>query len=1136
MLRKNVHTSNEDVESSTPILPESSLPLPTPSSPIPEPTLTQPPAPSRDQISSVPQSSVGIRHRETNPTNIKETQAQFSPIANFIPREFIYNTRVFFVLLPCLSLILYLAGKVSIAFLLCGLIAAYICDSFSIKEGSFMSLWLTLLFVFVSLVVSTGFLVRHSVFNLFFLFLCGMILLTTGLWINMQFHWFQELFPAFVLAMERIVMSSLFFPPAIITTWAITIPMGLSIAPYFLLLSLYTTYTLFLLPLPSSFKPAKDSGNICGKFESLIGTIIFLLFPSFFYISIYHRVILEKTEHLTSLGLVFSLSFLALRSISSKNPFWWWSSSGGQLALLGTAGKQQLTEDWTQWKTIRIGTMICIGLFVGCFEQRVIFHSFRHLILIEEPWSEIFVTLGCYSVVSLLYYHFTTGISLEENEVVSSERRRVCYFLGVVASISLSLVIGVPPYLCFIPAYGSIRAITFYFDRKLSDYIFFAGCLSLTMLWYIIRNFWMIPLRPYTPINFTALVASIWGLGVVCTFAPSFVLLKQRLPSVFALSLTAMAVCLTVVEFVMRIWKIAGTDTYPAYLVIFTSLLGIFIVERLEKLNEISELSGLIIVSIFIGKIFILHGKDLYFYFSGLFLTLATLPLFYFYKDGLLTKQRAIFHMSSIFGVSIVSSTFLWKGVLSHFLSEPPTYAQLIGISVLYVSLIGLYTGIRFFSHSSGRALLSKISIMAIVTSCLLLFISPKFTLSTSSVDLFLHGHSSSLLHQSKQNSDGEQHSHISDWLFLSGILLCSSFALNLQSFEKRSATIKLFFCCLLGMIIGFYISMTYVPLYSSSLVLCVWFTCIFVFGFTFIMFVQYPSPYVEPFLPSIYGGFLLLLPIVYILSGQFFRFLAVYHIQESLSRSRIVLLGSYAAMNAFIALFLNITVSPPPTTRRARSMNENHTGIQTTTKVGQNIIGWKNEVGNIATITTFILSLILNIEYLSGSDSSIFFLSPILLLLNKDRHLFKNLSDNNRYYPVYISVVCFLFLSSLYNLFGRDLLLQFGLISSLGSNIDSSTSFFFSHVDERHSYWFFQKNILILLSLIPSHYYLSSFLYNFQKQQQTSYLIYFIPLSAFALFSDLLNLQILGLISLFGAVVQRYISHNITKHGLKAI
>jgi hypothetical protein len=58
----------------------------------------------------------------------------------------------------------------------------------------------------------------------------------------------------------------------------------------------------------------------------------------------------------------------------------------------------------------------------------------------------------------------------------------------------------------------------------------------------------------------------------------------------------------------------------------------------------------------------------------------------------------------------------------------------------------------------------------------------------------------------------------------------------------------------------------------------------------------------------------------------------------------------------------------------------------------------WLPYVGNISTVLGFILAVIVNMWYLEGSPLSIFFLAPILLLLNRDKHLFSGLNRDNRY------------------------------------------------------------------------------------------------------------------------------------------
>src|SRR6185437_5111539 len=80
-------------------------------------------------------------------------------------------------------------------------------------------------------------------------------------------------------------------------------------------------------------------------------------------------------------------------------------------------------------------------------------------------------------------------------------------------------------------------------------------------------------------------------------------------------------------------------------------------------------------------------------------------------------------------------------------------------------------------------------------------------------------------------------------------------------------------------------------------------------------------------------------------------------------------------------------------------------------------------------------LSVGINISYLGGSSLCIFFLSPVLLLLNDDQKMMKGLTEQNRYFPVTSTISIFLILSAIYTLMVRDVLLQLNLVAASGQD-----------------------------------------------------------------------------------------------------
>ncbi|KAD1235165.1 hypothetical protein E3N88_43110 [Mikania micrantha] len=77
----------------------------------------------------------------------------------------------------------------------------------------------------------------------------------------------------------------------------------------------------------------------------------------------------------------------------------------------------------------------------------------------------------------------------------------------------------------------------------------------------------------------------------------------------------------------------------------------------------------------------------------------------------------------------------------------------------------------------------------------------------------------------------------------------------------------------------------------------------------------------------------------------------------------------------------------------------------------------WMPAVGNVATVMCFAICLILNVNLTGGSNRAIFFLAPILLLLNQDSDFVAGFGDKQRYFPVTIVISGYLVLTSVYSI-----------------------------------------------------------------------------------------------------------------------
>lgn len=200
--------------------------------------------------------------------------------------------------------------------------------------------------------------------------------------------------------------------------------------------------------------------------------------------------------------------------------------------------------------------------------------------------------------------------------------------------------------------------------------------------------------------------------------------------------------------------------------------------------------------------------------------------------------------------------------------------------------------------------------------------------------------------------------------------------------------------------------------------------------------------------------------------------------------------------------------------------------------------------VGNAASIIGLAVGLFLNIQYLDGSDVSVFLLAPVLLLLNKDNYLCKDLREGNRYFPLQVAVSSFLFGRAI--LFFCQLLYLF-LTTPTALTLTPATSITLAELagttiaNQPWTPFLLLKNVVWLAMALPNHYLFTAFLKNYERQggksTSTTLLLLTTPINLLpAVFGDLPAVNLLGVTALIQGGLQMYISRQIRLMGLRSI
>lgn len=176
--------------------------------------------------------------------------------------------------------------------------------------------------------------------------------------------------------------------------------------------------------------------------------------------------------------------------------------------------------------------------------------------------------------------------------------------------------------------------------------------------------------------------------------------------------------------------------------------------------------------------------------------------------------------------------------------------------------------------------------------------------------------------------------------------------------------------------------------------------------------------------------------------------------------------------------------------------------------------------VGNVYTILCWIICLILNLDFTGGSNRAIFFLAPILLLLNQDTSLFAGFGDRKGYFPVKVAIFGYLILIAWYKILKEFWHGDAGWGLEIGG-----------------PGWFFAvKKAALLIQPLPNHILFNRLMRDFTKQTDAMLLLT-MPLNLPSIImTDIVTIRVLGLLGISYSLVQYLISRQIRIAGFKYI
>lgn len=1080
----------------------------------------------------------------------RTTKTSSSSSSRYSPSSFVHNGRIAFALVPCAAFLLDLGGTPVVAALILGLMLVYILDSLNFKSGSFFAVWFTLVSAqfafFVSSTSSLYLTFNQSVpLTVIALFLCAYSNFLLGVWASIQFKWIQIEYPTIVLALERLLFACIPFVASALFTWATVSAIGMSSSSYHLMCFSCLFYWLFSIPRVSSFKLKQEilyhggqvptDNLILGDLESCVQTLHLLFSPILFHVASRHSVLFSSASSISDLCLLFFIPLLFQLYASTRGALWW------------------LTKNEHQIQSIRlVNGAVALVVVVICLEIRVVFHSFAHYLHVPPPFSYFLVT------VTLL--GGAAGAAACVLGVIADALSSLVFTgLAVLVSGSGAIVVGFPILFLPIPTVAGFYLARFLTKKSLPSYFVFVALGSLVVAWFVLHNFWdlNIWLAGMSLRFFCKLIVASVILAMVI---PGIALLPTKFHFLTEAGLMSHAILLCYIEnrlfnySSIYYYGLEDDVMYPSYMIVMTTFVGLALVRRLSLDQRIGTKAVWILTCLYFSKLSMLFMTSKSVLWVSAVLLLAVSPPLLLYKE----KSRTASKMKPLQGYihACVVALAVWFcretifEALQWWYGRPPSDGLLLGFCILLTGLACVPIVALHFSHAM---LAKRCLVLVVATGLLFILIQPPIALSWT--------YHSEVIKAARLSTDdisiyGFMASKPTwpSWLLIAAILLTIAAVTSIIPI-KYIVELRSFYSISMGIALGIYISAEY---FLQAAILHALIVVTMVCASVFVVFTHFPSASSTKVLPWVFALLVALFPVTYLLEGQvriksILAESGVGDVGEDDSKlttllavegARTSLLGLYAAIFMLIALEIkfelaslmrekviersglrhgqssqNSSATFPP---KMRFMQQRRAStVPTFTIKRMSAEGsWMPAVGNVATVMCFAICLILNVNLTDGSNRAIFFLAPILLLLNQDSDFVAGFGDKQRYFPVTVVISAYLALTALYSIY-EDI---WHGNAGWGLEIGGPD-------------WFFAvKNVALLILTFPSHILFNRFVWSYTKHTDPTPLLT-IPLNLpSVILTDVLKIKILGLLGIIYALVQYLISRQQYISGLKYI
>ncbi|XP_066340031.1 uncharacterized protein [Miscanthus floridulus] len=1047
--------------------------------------------------------------------------------------SFAHNTRLAAALVPAAAFLLDLGGLPVFAVLAIGLAAAYLLDALQLRQGAFFTVWAALLAADVAFFFSASLSSAAAAslpLTVLALLLCAETSFLIGVWASLQFRWIQLENPTIVAALERLLFACVPIAVPALFTWALVSAVGMANASYYFAAFCMVFYWLFSIPRPSSFNsrkqdaPMLDSDGILGPLESCVHSLYVLFVPVLFHAVSHHATLFTSWASVCELLLLFFIPFLFQLYASTQGALWW------------------ITRDARTMDQIRIvNGFVALVAVVLCLEVRVVFHAFGRYIHAPPPLNYLLVT------VTML--GGALGLAAHAADKVGDAASSVAFTgLAVLVSGAGAVVIGFPMMFLPLPMISGYYVARFFTKKSLSSYFTFVALASLMVLWFVVHNYWDLniwlagmPLKSFTKY---VVAAVIMAMAV-----PGLALLPTKLRFLLELGLIGHTLLLCYIE--NRLFNYASMYyygfeddiIYPNYMVFITTFLGLALVRRLYVDQRLGPKAAWILTCLYSSKLAMLFMTSRSVIWVSAVLLLAVTPPLLLYRDkskgaSKMKVWQAYFHASVIaFSAWLCRETIFealqwWNG-------RPPSDGLLLGSYILLTGVACIpIVGLHFPHVQSAKRFL----VLVVATGLLFVVMQPPIKLSwVYRSDFITAAHLS--------DDDISIYGFVASkptwpsWLLIATVVLTLAAVTSIIP-VKYVVELRALYAVAVGITLGIYISVQY---FFQAVVLYPLLVATIVSAAVFVVFTHLPSESSTRVLPWVFSFLVALFPVTYLLEGhlrsksfadedeaeKFTNMLAI-------EGARMSLLGLYAAIFMIIALEIKFELalllrekaadrgmhgpssrsSAFPPKARLLQQRRAHAAPTFTIKRLAAEAAWMPAIGNVSTVLCFGICLVLNITLTGGSNRAIFFLAPILLLLNQDSDIFAGFGDRQRYFPVTVSISGYLLLTALYRIWEETWPGNGGWALDIGGP----------------GWLFAVKNFALLVLTLPNHILFNRFMWDYVRQTDAKLLLT-LPLNLPSIImTDILTIRVLGLLGAMYSLAQYMISRRIRIAGMRYI